>query len=229
LIIGDIHGCYEELQQLLDKASLCKDDEIIAIGDIVDRGPDTPKVLEFFHTNSNARSIMGNHERKHVRSHRGEIPLSLSQVISRIQLGNAYEQAIGYMASLPYFLELPEAILVHGYLEPSVPLDKQREQVLAGTLSGAHYLATRYDNRPWYERYDGEKPVIVGHHHYLGNHAPLIYKDKVYGIDTDCCRGGALTGLLLPNFKLFSILSSKNHWECVRSAHTTQAATSSMN
>jgi len=48
LVIGDIHGCYQELQQLLDKAALTSADTIVALGDIVDRGPETPEVLRLF-------------------------------------------------------------------------------------------------------------------------------------------------------------------------------------
>ena len=47
-IIGDIHGCFTELQELLDKAGIADDDRIIALGDIVDRGPDSVQVLDFF-------------------------------------------------------------------------------------------------------------------------------------------------------------------------------------
>ena len=48
LIIGDIHGCYDELQQLLDKSGISDDDEIIAIGDLFDRGPKPREVFRFF-------------------------------------------------------------------------------------------------------------------------------------------------------------------------------------
>lgn len=73
LAIGDIHGCYAELQDLLEEAELTHGDRIIALGDIVDRGPETPEVLDFFHTHLGASSLMGNHERKHIRSLRGEL------------------------------------------------------------------------------------------------------------------------------------------------------------
>ena len=63
LVIGDIHGCYDELQSLLDKAGLTEDDSIISVGDCVDRGPHTPAVLRFFQENPKALLIMGNHER----------------------------------------------------------------------------------------------------------------------------------------------------------------------
>ena len=94
LIIGDIHGCYFELQALLDKAGLGAGDEVIGIGDIVDRGPETPQVVDFFRTTPNAMAIMGNHERKHVRAGRHEVRLALSQIISREQFGASYTQAL---------------------------------------------------------------------------------------------------------------------------------------
>ena len=212
LIIGDIHGCLAELNDLLDAAGLAADAEIIAIGDIVDRGPDSPAVLEFFQETPNAQSLIGNHERKHVRSRRGEIRPALSQLIARRQIGeDDYEEACRFMESLPCFIELPEAILAHGFFEPGLPSADQRETVVVGTLSGEHYLAKQYD-RPWYELYDGDKPLIVGHHDYLRNGDPLIRDDKVFGIDTGCCHGSRLTGLLLPDFRIVSVPSRRDYW-----------------
>jgi len=48
MIIGDIHGCFNELQALLDKTGVADDDRILALGDIVDRGPDSVQVLDLF-------------------------------------------------------------------------------------------------------------------------------------------------------------------------------------
>jgi serine/threonine protein phosphatase 1 len=213
LIIGDLHGCAAELLDLLDKSGLASDDPIIAIGDLVDRGPDSAGVLRFFQHTPNARSILGNHERKHIRVLRGELPPAPSQIIARQQIGEAaYPAAVAFMDSLPRFLELPEAILVHGFWEPGVPLAEQHETVLVGTLSGEDYLRQRLP-WPWYAHYDGPKPLIVGHRDYSdGRQQPLIYQDRVYGIDTRCCYGGSLTGLLLPDFRLISVPSRGDHW-----------------
>lgn len=67
MIVGDIHGCYAELSDLLDLAGLSAKDEIIALGDIVDRGPESPRVLDFFlgqpAGTPRARSQMGSHDR----------------------------------------------------------------------------------------------------------------------------------------------------------------------
>ena len=92
--IGDVQGCFDELQELLSVAGIGEDDQIIALGDVVDRGPQSPAVLAFFQTTRNAVSIMGNHERKHVRSFRGKIRPALSQQICRRQIGeDSYENA----------------------------------------------------------------------------------------------------------------------------------------
>lgn len=83
IVIGDIHGCCDELLELLDTISPNRDDQIIALGDLVDRGPATEQVLEFFRDRPLARSIMGNHERKHLRSARGLTRAALSQLITK--------------------------------------------------------------------------------------------------------------------------------------------------
>lgn len=215
-IIGDVHGCYDELLDLLDKAGLNSDDQIICIGDMVDRGMKSAEALNFFRTTPGVASIQGNHERKHARSFRGEIEPAASQAITRLQIGEAdYPAAVAYMDGLPRYLDLPDALLVHGFWEPGVPLEEQRETVIVGTMTGENYLK---DNGiwPWYEYYDGGKPLVVGHRDYSdGRMQPFVYQDRVYGIDSRCVYGGSLTGLLLPDFKLISVPSRGDHWNAV--------------
>jgi hypothetical protein len=212
LVIGDIHGCYSELQSLLDKAGIGANDSIISIGDCVDRGPETPEVLWFFRDQPNTRLIMGNHERKHVRGSKGEVKLARSQKISRIQFGAAYKDALAVMSALPLFIELPEAILVHGYFEPGVPIENQNPLVICGTMGGDKILRDRCGH-PWYELYAGTKPIIVGHKNYTESDQPFVYHDLVFGIDTGCVTGKSLTGLLLPAFRFVSVSSRANHWQ----------------
>ena len=211
LVIGDIHGCFDELQALLDKAGLVEGDAIISIGDHVDRGPQTPQVLSFFMNTPNAEVIMGNHERKHVRASRQEVKLARSQKISKIQFGDAYPEALAFMNSRPLYLDLPDAIIVHGYFEPGIPCDRQKPSVICGTMGGDRYLQTHYE-RPWYQLYDGNKPILVGHKNYTGTDQPFVYLDRVFGLDTNCVTGKALTGILLPSFRFISVPSRANHW-----------------
>lgn len=213
LVIGDIHGCYRELQDLLDKAALADGDAIISIGDIVNRGPHSDKTLAFFRdAPEHVRSVMGNHEYKHIRAHRGEKRPRLSTLFTRWQLNGDYDNAVHYMASLPTYIDLPEALLVHAYWEPGVALEKQKQRVLVGTSGAEDYLNRTYD-RPWYALYNGEKPLVVGHRDWSGVMKPFIYDDKVWGIDTRCVYGGSLTGLLLPEFELVSVPARHDHYE----------------
>jgi len=218
LVIGDIHGCYAEFQSLLDKAGLTEDDSIVSVGDCVDRGPNTPAALRFFQEKSNAKLIMGNHERKHVRADRHEVKLARSQKISKIQFGETYSDALAFMSNLPLYLDLPDALVVHGYFEPGLPLKQQLATVLCGTMGGDKHLRTLFD-RPWYELYDGDKPLLVGHHNYSNTDQPFVYQDRVFGLDTDCVTGKALTGLLLPSFKFLSVPSRANYWAQIRRAY----------
>jgi serine/threonine protein phosphatase 1 len=127
------------------------------------------------------------------------------------------------MDTFPLFIDRPEAILVHGYIEPGVPLDEQRPQVLAGTMGGDNYLRAQYD-RPWYELWDGEKPVLVGHLDYLRSGEPFVYRDRVFGLDTGCVTGGRLTGLILPDFRFVSVASRKDHWHAIRQSYRLEKA-----
>lgn len=215
LIIGDIHGCYIELQELLDRSGIADSDAIIALGDIVDRGHETPQVLDFFRRQPKARSLLGNHERKHVRAARGEVKLSLSQIITRDQIGKTYHEAILFMDSFPTWIKLPEAMVVHGYLEPGIPLEEQLATVLCGTMGGERYLRSKY-NRPWYELYEGAEPVIVGHYDYQKNGQPFIYQERIFGLDTSCVHGKSLTGLILPDFTFVTVPSRGDHWRTMR-------------
>jgi len=212
LIVGDIHGCFDEFQRLLDQAGLADDDGIIALGDLVDRGPDSPRVVDFFRNHPRARSLMGNHEWKHLLVRRGQMDPAPSQELARHQFTTeGYADALRWFETLPPSIALPEALLIHGCLDPAKPLAEQRPETLLGTLSAEGYLRRHYP-QPWYELYEGPTPLVAGHHDYSRAGRPLVIRDRVFLIDTGCCYGRALTGLLLPDFRLLSVPSRRNYW-----------------
>ena len=216
LVIGDIHGCYSELQELLDAAGLTSGDEIIAVGDILDRGPEPGAVLDFFGTRSDARALYGNHEDKHVRWEQGIYAPSHAQRITRYLIGEQdYPAVCSFLESFPRRIELPEAYLVHGLWEPGLSFADQREEVIAGTRKGEEQLVAHYGER-WFDHYDGDKPLVVGHHDYFRTHEPLVVNDRVFCIDTGCCHGGRLTGLVLPAFRFVSVPSHRNYWAALQ-------------
>jgi serine/threonine protein phosphatase 1 len=210
LIIGDIHACYRELAELLDRAAIGDDDLVVSVGDLVDRGPDPEPVLALFQTRASSVAICGNHERKHVRN-----VLSYSQQVTREQLGDRYAAHVTWMATLPYRWERTDVRVVHYGMYPGVPLADTPEDVLAGTTSGEARLAERFgEGRWWYEQYDDDVPVVFGHH--VVGKEPLVIRDRVYGIDTGACHGGRLTGLLLPERRLVQVDAREDYWARVR-------------
>ena len=131
------------------------------------------------------------------------------------------------MSGLPIYIELEHAILVRGYFEPGILLEKQNLSVVCGTMGGDHILRQWYD-RPWYELYNADKPIIISHFNYTGTDQPFIYRDKVYGLDTDCVTGKALTGILLPSFQFVFVPSRGNLWMQVRCSYQAPKARPSM-
>lgn len=217
LIIGDIHGCYQELRDLIDKAGLGPKDEIISVGDLVDRGPEDAEVVDFFRQTPNARAIKGNHELKHIRWRQGQLKPALSQRICRHRMGEtSWNAAVDWFESLPEYIELPEVLIVHGFFEPGVPIEEQNQKVICGTLTGQKRM--RPYGEPWYNSYIGDKPIVVGHLLYNGEH-PQIVEGRFYGLDTGSCHGMRLTGLVLPEFHVVSVPAHADHWSRVRAFH----------
>lgn len=211
LVIGDIHGCWEELQELLQKVGPGATDRIVSVGDMVDRGPESRRVLEWFRTTPNAQALMGNHERKHIRSFEGSVKPALSQTIVREELGADYPAFVDLMRPLPLWMETPAALIVHAFFEPGIPLEQQRDNVLCGTLTGEMHLRRNYP-RPWYELYEG-RPIVVGHHNHHRTSEPFVHRDLVYGVDTSVYRGLALTGIVLPEFRFVSVPARRDWWK----------------
>ncbi|MBD2664888.1 metallophosphoesterase [Richelia sinica FACHB-800] len=206
IVVGDIHGCYEELRQLIAKAEIREDDCLISLGDIVDRGVDSVKVYDFLKNRPNTIVIMGNHERKHLRQ-----TLSYSQEIVKLQFGERYQEFLEWVRYLPYYYETEAAIFVHAAVENGIPIAEQREEVLCGCTAGEKHFEKLYGNTYWSQRYTGEKPVIFGHR--VVGDEPKIIPGKVYGIDTGACHGGRLTGLILPNFEFVQVQAPKDYWQ----------------
>ncbi|MDJ1485521.1 metallophosphoesterase [Cytophagaceae bacterium YF14B1] len=210
LIIGDIHGCYEELLQLIKIAGITEEDMIVAVGDIIDRGPDSVKVYDFFRNRPNSKVVMGNHERKHLNK-----VLHYGQEIVKLQFGDRYQEFLDWAEQLDYYYEIPEAIVVHGGFENGILLEEQKQEVLCASTAGEKHLIKCYGTEQyWPEFYTGSKPIIFGHH-VVGEEAH-IWPTNVYGIDTGACHGMRLTGILLPEFKIYSVPASCDYWDVER-------------
>jgi len=208
VIIGDIHACYVELAELLELLRVTDDDRVISVGDLVDRGPDPRRVLELFRDRPNSVVLAGNHERKHVRQ-----VFSYAQEITRLQLGAEYDAWVAWMTTLPYSIELEDAIVVHAAAVPGVAIAEQKPEILCGSTAGEQELSRVLDGKDWAMEWSGPKPVAFGHRVL---EQPLVRPGLVYGLDTGACHGGHLTALVLPGFELHSVPAHEDYWKRIK-------------
>ena len=197
-MIGDIHGCMTELRSLLEAVVPTEDDEIIAIGDLVRKGPDSASVLRWAMETPNLRCVMGNHEQRLLtRWLAGDKPEKGSSDWEMLgQLGDSYNEAMDFIRSWPLYLEGENFLVVHAGLDPRISEVRQqspRDLMTIRVPDGMHV--------PWYEDYNKERLVVFGH---WAKRDPMI-RPNVIGLDTGCVYGGALTALILPERRLISV------------------------
>lgn len=207
IIIGDVHGCFEELKELLDKVKFnSSEDELIFLGDLINKGPDSVKVLEFV-KKGNHRSILGNHELGFLKAQEGGKYRSGGNLKLIEQLGTHLDEYVQWMKELPLYIEEESFIAIHGGLEPDVELEKQRPEIATRIRywDGVGEDMNNDSHSPWFEYYKGEKLVIFGHWAALG----LVVRENVIGLDTGCVWGGDLSALILPAGEIVSVSAKR--------------------
>ncbi len=202
IIIGDIHACANALFALLDACRRTPADEVICVGDLVDRGTDPSAVVTFFMTDANASVVMGNHEDKHVRIRAGELKPGPGHLATQLQLGTLYDDALDYFATLPLNLERHGYFICHGGVIPGIPLDEQpRKALLRAKMP---WMKNIFDtSQPWWLRYDGQVPIIYGHA--STKDGKIRQVNNTWGIDTGAGHGGQLSALILPEGRVVSV------------------------
>ncbi|MBC6461139.1 metallophosphoesterase family protein [Actinomadura sp. HBU206391] len=209
IVIGDIHGCFDELLELLEKVDLRADDLLVSVGDLVDRGPAPGDVVGLFRERPNSVVVMGNHERKHVRG-----IFSYAQEITRLQLGESYAETVDWMRTLPYYFENEHVRVVHAAMLPGIALADQKEEILCGSTSGERELTALFPDGYWHGHYTDAKPVVFGHH--VTGREPMIRDGRIFGLDTGACHGWNLTALCVPGFTIHSVEAQADHWSIAK-------------
>ncbi|MGB8223354.1 MAG: metallophosphoesterase [Polyangiales bacterium] len=208
LIVGDVHGCREELEDLLRESGWEEDDELIFVGDLVAKGPDSLGVIRLARE-LGAKAVRGNHDQQCLRwwdaKCAGEPPPNLKPTHQRVA-DELEEKDWQWLAERPLWLELPEhdALVVHAGLLPGVPLGKQNPYDLMNmrsVLDDGTASRSYEDGIPWATVWSGPQLVVFGHDAVRGfqNHPHAV------GIDTGCVYGGWLSGLWLPGRDLVSV------------------------
>jgi hypothetical protein len=213
IVIGDVHGCLEELDELLGLLGAAGGrHRLVFLGDLVDRGPDPVGVVRRVRE-LGAECVMGNHDEKHVRWARHEAkrradpgyrnpmaPLERERLAQHDALG---ADNLAWLAALPLTIDLGAGwVAMHGGATPKRPLRYQKPQILIRcrfvTEAGAmvNGIECPPGGRAWAEVWPGPESIVYGHMVH-GLAEPRIDRpvDGVtcVGLDTGCCFGGRLT------------------------------------
>ena len=193
IVIGDIHGCYDELEDMLTAVGFAADDRLISVGDLITKGPKNRDVLERFMSDPQFSAVMGNHDLALRRKWNGEkVKLKDSQKPTNQELKKDKERYLSFLNSLPFMIDLGTHLVVHAGLRPGVALQSQTSEDLTELRSMGKDRAAR-DGTPWYDVYDGEKVVLFGH----WPAAEPRRGKRAIGLDTGCVYGNELTAYII--------------------------------
>ncbi|MFI7154513.1 polynucleotide kinase-phosphatase [Nonomuraea sp. NPDC050022] len=238
-VIGDIHGCRSELETLLESlgwqikrvegravtAQHPAGRTAVFVGDLVDRGPDTPGVLRLVMgmvAAGTAICVSGNHEAKLVRALNGrkvKVAHGLQESLDQLaaEPPEFVERARTFMEGLisHYRLDGGRLVVAHAGLKEAYhgrASGRVRSFALYGDTTGEtdeYGLPVRY---PWAEEYRGRAMVVYGH-------TPTIKAEWINNticLDTGCVFGGTMTALRYPERELVSVPAEKVWYESVK-------------
>ncbi len=232
-VIGDVHGCRGELETLLGELgyTIERDERgravgaahprartVVFVGDLVDRGPDTPGVLRLAMGMVAARTalcVTGNHEYKLMRALDGRnvrvahgLELSLAQLAD--EDAEFRTAAHTFLRELPshYLLDRGRLVVAHAGLPESLhgsTSGRARSFALYGSPTGdfdEHGLPVRYD---WAQDYRGAATVLYGHTPVT----TLTWVNNTLCLDTGAVFGGTLSALRYPELTTISVPAEK--------------------
>ncbi|MFB9865634.1 polynucleotide kinase-phosphatase [Rufibacter immobilis] len=238
-IIGDVHGCYDELVELLTGLGYILGEnnnghyaviapanrKVIFLGDLTDRGPKSPEVLRLVMdmvANGTALCIRGNHDDKLLKYLQGRdvvIAHGLEKTITQLASTSAeFKSEVktfldGMIAH--YVLDGGKLVVAHGGL-PEEMHGRASSAVRAFCLYGETTgeidefgLPVRYN---WAKNYKGKAMVLYGHTPVPG----IDWLNNTLNVDTGCVFGGKLTALRYPEKEIVQVQSREVYSEPVR-------------
>jgi hypothetical protein len=205
VVVGDIHGCYDELLALVVTVGLGESDRLVAVGDLVTKGRKSREVLELFMTDARFSSVIGNHDRallEYWQGSRKKKDLKPSQKKCAKELEDGRDVYAAFLESLPPYIDLGTHVVVHAGLRPGSRLEWQSLDDLT-TLRTLGLDRESRDGTPWYEVYDGEPVALFGH---WPSPAPTLRRGpRAIGLDTGCVYGHELTAYVVETGEFHSV------------------------
>lgn len=195
--VGDIHGCFQKLQALMDKLTIRYDkDSLVFLGDYIDRGDSSFQVVDYLadlkKRHSHIVFLKGNHEEMFFNYLSGEDEITFlfnggKQTLKGYTDANGNisvpQSHFDFFNSLQLYYETDDYVFVHAGLREGVPFEKQKPEDLL-------WIRKSFID----SNYDFGKRIIFGHTPY----AEVLIKDNKIGIDTGAVYGYKLTCLELP-------------------------------
>ena len=240
-LIGDVHGCYDELALLLGqlgyvveasadapygyRAQHPEGRTAVFVGDLVDRGPATPQVLRLVMSMVEAGTglcVAGNHEDKLLRKLKGrnvQITHGLAETLA--QLADEPPEFLGQLQPFldglrsHFVLDQGKLVVAHAGLTEHLHGKASaavRDFALYGDTTGETDEYGLPVRLNWAAEYRGNATVVYGHTPVL---APEWLNNTI-DIDTGCVFGGSLTALRYPERELVSVPAAQVYYEPAR-------------
>lgn len=217
IVIGDVHGCYDELVELLKEvAYVAGQDVVVFTGDLIDRGPKIREVLQFAINTPRVHCVLGNHENKLARhltstvaglqskvSISGEFKKTLDQCSDMLN-----EDLLGWLWSLPMIIKFEKTYVFHAGINPRYPITKQNNECLIycrridlALNTFSNEAAPYWYEHPQHESLDGHT-LLFGHEvreQKVVYISPKIDQRKgstIIPMDGGCCFGEKLRALM---------------------------------
>lgn len=230
IFVGDIQGCREELERLLEELAFDPSCDVLhPVGDVVNRGPDSLGVLRLLRE-LDARGVLGNHDVHLLRVAAGTRSLGRRDTLDALLAAPERDALLGWLARWPFVRAFGDVLLVHAGLspvwkdpvhalaglDPLIPNERSdfatrvRFCDAAGRRPPRDWPEPGPPYAPWYEHWERRgdpRRVVFGHWARRG----LIERQAVLGLDTGCVWGGRLSAWIPEEGRLVSV-EAKRAW-----------------
>jgi len=225
IVVGDVHGCLDELKDLLTACdySSSEGDKVLLVGDLVNKGPLSLETVQYARENG-ILSIRGNHDDFALCLALNLVP-SEDRSPSLAYIDKFSRDDIEWMQELPYSVHIPawNSLIIHAGLVPGVSLQQQKPVdmvTIRNLVSGDdHQLegTSRNDvGEPWTSLWNGDGlPILTGLNPQADQPLHIIYGHDARrglqqlpfstGVDTGCAYGKQLTALILPERRIVQV------------------------
>lgn len=222
LVIGDVHGCIDELKSLVQKATMDHNKgrqfrAIVLVGDLCNKGPCSAQVIRYVRSQQDWFSVRGNHDDRALMAALGDVECCSKPKYEWVN--SLSDEDVAWMSDLPYTISISKTmfnndetsptehhdfIVVHAGLNPTiVDLESQDTK----TLVTVRDLKVSEKSLAWANVWQGPQLVLFGHDAKRG----LQRERFAIGLDSGCCYGKALTGIILPEMEFVTVNAIREH------------------